>query len=191
MAPTVPCRFPARAEAAMGPLWMLLTLPNPCTHTHTHTHTHTRVCVQTHTCSTRRTLANIPTVPHSREDQGETPPFLSVLPEEFTFLSVSVFTFKMKKNDCKHFNEISRLNHDLSPCFLHHTCGYSAESKGGGKAPPHQPRASKRPRVPRISPSSLQAETDISSFQRSRCHPRKRGSGLDSREDEKGEGQCS
>ena len=164
----------------------LLSLLNP----RTHTHTHIRVCVQTHTCSTQRTLANTPTVRHSWEDQGETPPFLSVLPEEFTFLSVSGFTFKMK-NDCKHFNELSRLNHDLSPCFLHHTCGYSAESKGGGKAPPHQPRASKGPRVPRISPSSLQAETDISSFQQSRCHPRKRGSGLDSGEDEKGEGQCS
>ena len=160
-------------------------------HTHTHTHTHTHVCVQTHTCSTQRTLGNTPTVQHSREDRRETPSFLSALPEELTFLSVSVFTFKMKKNDCKHFSELSRLNHDLSPCFLHHTCGYLAESKGGGKAPPHQPRASKGPRVPRISPCCLQAETDVSSFQWLRCHTRKRGSGLESKEDEEGEGWCS
>ena len=103
---------------------------------------HAHTCVQTHTCSTQGTLGNTPTVRQCWEDQAETPLFLSALPEELTFLSVSVFTLKMK-DDFKHLNELSRLNHSLSPCFLHHTCSYLAELRGGGRAPPHQPRASK------------------------------------------------
>ena len=104
---------------------------------------HAHTCVQTHTCSAQGTLGNTPTVRQCRGDQAETPPFLSALPEELTFLSVSVFTLKMKKDDFKHLNELSKLSHSLSPCFLHYTRSYLAELRGGGKAAPHQLRVSK------------------------------------------------
>ena len=111
-----------------------LGLPNPRTRTH--------VCADTHLQCTGDTGKHTHCAA-CRGDQAETPPFLSALPEELTFLSVSVFTLKMKKDDFKHLNELSRLNHSLSPCFLHYTRSYLAELRGGGKAAPHQLRVSK------------------------------------------------